>query len=301
MLFTFLSFATGIYLVCIIIWANIPYSYIGSNFLYRQGAYGHLNMRLKEIPEYGEVDILFVGSSRVYRGFDPRIFEKSGYKVFVLGSSGQTPLQSYVLLRRYLDDLKPKLIVFDVLPSSFAIKGVEPTLDLLANDRIDSLNLKMAVEQNDIIVWNTLIYASLMEALGSHDDFEERKYKPEENDTYISGGYVHKELRFHKNINCELLGAQYWKAPASLQLKYFEKIRLLCAEAGIKVIFINMPLADYDCYKNNAEAFNSIGVDSLIDLNIELEFNDSLHFYDNFHLNELGVEKLNQFTLQHLL
>jgi hypothetical protein len=36
--------------------------------------------RLSEIKNYKDIDILFLGSSHTYRGFDTRIFLDSGYK-----------------------------------------------------------------------------------------------------------------------------------------------------------------------------------------------------------------------------
>src|SRR5690554_458534 len=64
---------------------------------------GHTETRLKEVKSFGDVDILFLGSSHAYRGFDTRIFKKAGFRSFNLGTSAQTPLQTQILLRRYLD------------------------------------------------------------------------------------------------------------------------------------------------------------------------------------------------------
>lgn len=298
-LFQFSLLAFGLYVVGILIWGSIPYSYIGSNFLYRQGSYGHLNTRVKEIPEYGEVDILFVGSSRVYRGFDPRIFERQGIKIFVLGSSSQTPMQSFVLLKRHLKDLNPKLVVFDLLPSLFAIKGVEPTLDLLANDRIDQLSLEMALEQNDLMVWNTLIYATIMNAIGKHDDFEEPIHKPKDHDTYISGGYVKKDSDFQKEVEiCDKQKSIKWHEPLELQLKNFEKMISLLESSNNKYVLVNMPIAHYHCYSNN-DILDKYLPESVpyIDFNQILEFQDLTDYYDEYHLNEKGVQKLDSFLL----
>lgn len=291
-------FSSFVYIIGLLIWGCIPYSYIGSNFLYRQGAYGHLNIRVKEIPDYGEVDVLFVGSSRIYRGIDPRIFEKKGVKIFVLGSSSQTPMQSYVLLKRYVDSLKPALVLFDLLPNAFAIQGVESTLDLLANDQIDYLSLELAINQNDLMVWNTLIYASLMQQLGIHEQFEERVHKPEENDKYISGGYVYKDLLCKQVDICNKPKSQKWPEPIALQLEYFQMIKELLDAKNIELAFINMPIAHYDCYKNNDILSELICKDATYyNFNEMLEFDHSDHFYDEYHLNYNGVSKLNNYIL----
>ena len=56
------------------------------------GNKGHLCSRIKDIRNYHDVDILFLGSSHSYRTFDTRTYEAAGYHCFNLGSSIQTPM-----------------------------------------------------------------------------------------------------------------------------------------------------------------------------------------------------------------
>lgn len=290
------------YFIFLILWGSIPYSHNGSNLKYKQGSYGHLNTRVKEILDYGEVDILFVGSSRVYRGFDPRKFEEHGIKVFVLGSSGQSPIQSYMLLKRYVKELNPKLVVFDLFPKAFSKKGIESSIDLLANDQMDSLNWNMALLQNDILVWNTLLYAKFRHLLGLHNGYKEKRYKPGRGDMYISGGYVHKELKYNKSVECGN-EKSLWQEPIRLQIDHYNKITRMLRELDIDIQLINMPIANYDCYSNNdilEPLWEGSNLD-YVDFNKELTWRDSVDFYDNFHLNEKGVEKLNSFFIDHFI
>ena len=53
----------------------------------KMGNTGHLNGRIKDIRNYHDVDILFLGSSHSYRTFDTRFYEARGYSCFNLGSS----------------------------------------------------------------------------------------------------------------------------------------------------------------------------------------------------------------------
>jgi hypothetical protein len=297
----FLFFSIPCYIVILLIWGQLPLSNLDSNLFYRQGSYGHLNTRLDEITSYGDVDILFVGSSRVYRGFDPRIFAKQGIKVFVLGSSSQTPIQSYYLLKRYLNDLKPKLVVYDLLPSSFSIPGIEPSLDLMANDKIDEYNLEIALEQNDILIWNTLVYASIHQFFGIHNNFKEREYKKEDHDTYINGGYIQKDLGYIKSFDkCEKAD-QSWPAPIEMQKKYFLKIVELLKNNSVPIKFINMPIANYKCFDNNNLLPKQLSISAnYLDMNKNLHLVDSIDFYDDFHLNQSGVLKNCNFFIDYL-
>ena len=80
--------------------------------------------RLKEVKTVKNVDILFLGSSHTYRGFDTSIFHDCGYSAFNLGSSSQTPIQTLTLANRYLKQLNPKLVVLEVYPGNFTGDGV---------------------------------------------------------------------------------------------------------------------------------------------------------------------------------
>ena len=80
-------------------------------------------VRFRELQTVSDVDIIFIGSSHCYRGFDPRIFERLGLKTFNMGSTSQTPLNSYYLIRDKLDQLKPKLVIIELYPVILAGDG----------------------------------------------------------------------------------------------------------------------------------------------------------------------------------
>ena len=96
-------------------------------------------------------DVLIVGSSHAYRGIDPRILERDGITAFNLGSSAQTPINTKVLLHQYLEQINPKLVVYEAYAGTLAIDGVESSLDILSNNKIDinNLRLKMLELQKD--------------------------------------------------------------------------------------------------------------------------------------------------------
>ena len=108
-------------------------SMFSPNLNYRVAKGGHLYTRLKDIEHYSHVELLVIGSSHAYRGFDPRIFKKKGVEIFNLGSSAQTPIQTEILIKRYLDKLNPKVVLFEVYPGSLTSDGVESSLDLVSN------------------------------------------------------------------------------------------------------------------------------------------------------------------------
>ncbi len=286
----FLLFTSVFYIVILSLWGRYASSSFKPNLNYRIGSYGHMYSRLSEIKSYGEVDILFLGSSHSYRGFDTRIFSKNGYKTFNLGSSAQTPIQTKVLLNRYLDRLNPKLVIYEVYPATFAMDGVESSLDIIANDKNDFQSLRMALIINNIKTYNTLVYGLTRDLLGLNTSFTEPIIKGK--DKYVSGGYVEKGIRFYHPRN-------YRKKAISLrddQLKSFSEIVQILNDKGIELVLVYAPIpkVNYDSYINT-NYFDSVmkKYSTYYNFNKIISLNDSLHFMDSHHLNQNGVSIFN--------
>ena len=234
--FLFFIFTFIVYVLLICIWGSFAPSLLRKNLNYELGAYGHMFSRIKEIKETENVDILFLGSSHTYRGFDTRVFELNGFTSFNLGSSAQSPLQTEVLLKRHLAKLSPKLIVYEVYPGTFSSDGVESSLDIIANDINDFESFKMAMKQNNVKVWNAYIYSLYREIFNKNSDFEEAAVKGE--DTYIKGGYVEKKLKYFKYKNHE---KNKWEFEPS-QFDAFERTLAIIMDKKIKTIFVQAPI-----------------------------------------------------------
>ncbi|MFT3904611.1 MAG: hypothetical protein QM727_15675 [Niabella sp.] len=261
------------------------------NLSYRIVSSGYMFTRIKEAKQLNSnLDILFLGSSHSYRGFDPRNFR--GKNTFNLGSSSQTPIQTKILLERYLSSLKPKMVIYEVYPGSLSMDGVESSLDLIANDKNDFKSIKMAFELNNIKIYNTLIYA------GIEDIFNINKNNvgpiKQGKDTYISGGFVESEIRYYKFATPS---TQEWNLKEK-QLKVFNECIELLKKRNIKTILVYAPITAglYNSYKNNDfvdSIFSSYQLEYL-NFNKLIKLNDSLHFYDAHHLNQNGVELFNK-------
>ena len=237
-------------------------------------------------------DILILGSSHAYRGFDIRIFSNAGYKAFNLGSSSQTPLQTYVLLQRYLKTIRPKFVIYEVYPGTFTNNGIEGGADLISNDINDSLSYDMATKINSLITYNTLAYGYY------HDLTRSKNLRPKGHlpaaDTYVPGGYVEKTVTYFKNLpTAERTDLIFDKN----QCDAFEKSIALLKKNRIKyvLVFAPVPKSTYNSYKNkNAITlfFNQHGL--YYDYNTKVSLNDSLHFFDDNHLNQKGVALFNR-------
>lgn len=284
------------YLILILAWGFIAPQKFRNN-LNLPDNYGYLEDRLKNAKDVKDVDLLFLGPSTTYRGFDPRIFNKSGYKVFNFGSSSQTPKQTNLILNHYLDSLNPKLVVYDVYPTVFEADGVEPSLDFIMHNEDLMETYPLLWKNINIKVVNAIIFKGFTNlfSLNIPGDLD-RVIE----DTYIEGGFVEKELKYNENSN-EIFSNK-WNLRGD-QLKEFEKNLNILKNRKIPYLLVRVPLtqANYNSRKNNLyvdSLFSSKG--SFINFQDKIKLSDSLDFLDNVHLNQNGVEKFNRNFIQYI-
>jgi hypothetical protein len=286
------------YVLFLIFWGEFVPKEYQKNLNYNVGSSGHIYSRLKEVKYTKGVDILFLGSSHTYRGFDTRIFQEKGYTTFNLGSSSQTPLQTRLLLNRYLDQLDPKIVIYEVYPLTLTMDGVESSLDLMANDKNDFGSIHLALQQKHIKVYNTMLYSFYRDFFHRNDGC--REYVTKLDDHYVKGGYVEKDLKFYKNV-------QYTKQEWELNSKQFEIFNQIVKELKkrkIKVFLVQAPISSslYNSYTNNKNYDRKMKhYGDYYNFNKLMMLNDSLHFYDANHLNQLGVELFNKKLIETVL
>jgi len=295
-LIAFSLFFCVFYLIGIILWGKIFQFTINGNLFYQRGAYGHLYTRVREVEKFKKVDILFLGSSHAYRGFDTRIFDQHGFKSFNLGSSSQSPIQTAVLLRKYMDLLSPKLVVYEVYPQTLMNDGVESSLDLIANDVSDVEIMKMVWKSKNPKIINSFIYGLFM------DIYDKKSFSEPLNrnkDFYVSGGFVERQLSYSKP---EKLASRKFEFRPNQQEAFIEIIQSMKrTNTDFILVFAPIPKGNYCSYVNLNEfesAMKSYG--EYIDFNKVMNLDDSLHFYDHHHLNQKGVIEFNNQLIRFL-
>lgn len=260
-----------------------------NNGLYKIGAYGHLNTRIKEIPNYSDVDILVLGSSHAYRGFDPRIFQSHGYRLFVFGSSAQTPIQTKYFIDRYIDRLNPKLVLLDVYPGVLGLDGLESTLDVISNDSIDMSTVKMAWKAKSLKAINCLIFGYYRQIFHRNDSFVEKAEK--NGDKYVKGGFVEKGFKTYK-IPQQEVEKTNWIVDEQQKQALEASVQAIKGR-GIPLLLIQVPYTTWNYLpktnnKEMDEYFMTLA--PYVNFNQRVPLNDSLHFYDSHHLNQAGVQ-----------
>jgi hypothetical protein len=261
------------------------------------GGNGHNYTRLQEADRPGDPEILILGSSSAYRGFDPRVFAARGYRSFNLGSSSQTPIQSEVLLHRYLKTHTPRTVLMEVAPLGLDLSILEGTLDLVTNAPVDVPTFELVVDAGNIRAWNAGIHALGKQLLWG----PVRTTEMADNglDRYIPGGYVERRMSHYSPVR----GKDEPIDMAPEQLEALERIKATLDGRGIQLILVEAPVtkvhsSTYIGHDRYVACMRTIA--PFINMNGVLPLDDSLHFYDPFHLNQTGVEMFDRALLDTL-
>ncbi len=293
-IFTFFIIAGFSYAALVVVWGFFIPDRISDNLMLP--SQGYLFQRLREADSIRDVDILFVGPSTTYRGYDPRIFAAAGLKTFNLGSSAQTPKQTYVLLNQYLKKINPKLVVYDVYPAILKSDGVEPSLDLISNGKLDKSLLELLWIEPNLKLLNALILKSFSQVFNIDSPKLNKDVKGE---TYIPGGFVEKEIIYNKYEKFEL---QEWTIRED-QLAFLTKNIEMLKEEKFPYLLVRLPIPEkrYKSIENNRfldSIFTSKG--DFINFQNKLKLSDKFDFSDRSHLNRNGVEKFNNELIKYL-
>lgn len=281
-----------LYILAVCIWGLITPLVLRPNLPYLKGAYGHLNSRINDLENFSDVDVLVLGSSRAYRGFDPRIFSESGISMFNLGSTAQSPVQSLVLAKQYLKQLNPELVLIEVSPEIMSTDGLESGLDLLANNTIDFHAAEMTLKVNHIKLYHTLIFAVFRQLLHLDEDYSEPVRIRE--DSYVSGGYVERKMSRYSPPDSMVTKV---RRLLPLQRKALSELVAYINQNGARVVLIEVPSSSvrYRSHANHDEFSLFVSsLDAYEDFNTRVQLSDSVHFYDASHLNQEGVDIFNK-------
>ena len=300
---------------------------IQSNVKYIPANYGLMGMRLEECTEQaliGGPDVLFVGSSHCYRSFDTRLIDSSGIRSFNLGSSNQTPRQTYALLDRFFNHyhIHPMLVVIEVHPDIMENSGNESAIDILSNTYIDRPMLSMALRQHSLQVFNTLCCSRIVRMLRGdkavvanltadsivHVSTTSGDTTVNVDFAYCPGGFVEVTPYCYKPIPLK---------PKTInvlddQMQWLQMCLWLLDYHCTPYLLVEVPStrARYQSYTNHDYFEQKIR--SLVDLDEEYinlnddqrlmaQLDDTTCFFDDDHLNQKGATLLTKHIIQCIL
>ena len=285
----------ALHLIYVLLFHLSPFSGNG-NIKYRRGSKGHMLTRLKEIKDFQDVDILFLGSSHTYRSFDVEYFRTKGISSFNLGSSSQTPDVTRLLLDNYLQTTNPKLVVYEVYPEMIFTERAESMADVVSNLPLSDLGILTKPQFISLDNLYTAWLSTLRQVAGDKIEPKERQ----NGDMYVKGGYV-RNLKTRTQFNIQ----QDRIALDTLSLGYssFKTNLELLRKNDVKVLLclVPMPSDTYSYYSQDSIELYSLfsNLSHYVDLNY-IELNDTLDFMDDDHLNNRGVLIMNEHLLNHI-
>jgi len=269
------------------------------------GGSGYALSRYADAKLLRDVDILFCGSSHCYRGFDTRLFEENDIKSFNMGSSAQTPLNTYYLLKEYIDSIKTKILILETFSGTLSLQGSESSIDLISNLELTDNMHRMVLNTNDFETYKSYAYLKLNRILYPLNIKHQKEMK---SDIYLEGGYVKTT-----KISNEKINYNYKKKNVEIlnkQLNYIELIAKLCKENEIEFILMQTPMSK--SVRNSITNFDEIDQilaalarkNSFLYVNFNanqmydsMQLDVNYDWYDNSHLTQTGVNKFNKYLI----
>lgn len=253
--------------------------------------------RFREADARGHVDMVFLGASHTYRGFDPRLFRHTSMN---LGSTNQTPLNGYYIAMRYLPALSPRLVVLEVGYNTLTTDGLESCRDLLVNTPSS-----WPIDRMAVATWNLgAMGFAMAKSLGLTPNESEAQQREVAGETYVAGGYCETV----GNRDALMTGGPIFFEIKPRQLDYLGEISDLVRARGADVLWVTLPvsrdymrrIANRDELKRRIDhAASRAGVDYW-DYSESLELDPLADFKDVLHLNAEGVAKFNRAFIDRL-
>ncbi len=263
-----------------------------------------------ELPK-DSIDVLFLGSSHCYRSFDPKIFDgETGIRSMNMGSSAQTPLTSYYVLKEVLETQKPKLLVMEIYWKSFVKDKKHEFTNVtynFENMRWGPHRIRLFLSGYTLENVLKLCVQSFHYRLGFDNTirhFMGKNVSWATGDYYNGRGYVlnpniatFEELNEANQFKGTLLKVDDLKP---VYVRYLKKIVELCRSRNIPIVFVTAPLPPttlgmigqyeviHNFFMSIAQSFGIV----YMDYNVEpykLGLDDS-YFRDDNHLNVSGVD-----------
>lgn len=273
------------------------------------------NHHVDELIENGEnVDMVFVGASRMYYGFDPSVFEEELGMEHVLndGTPAQRSVLSYYMLKDMIEKFQPKYVVFGTTYNGLMFdQGMQNFT--FAMDRL-SLHNRIACATNVFGTINGLMILTGKSEYLKEENFDNirnhiiRRFRrsrgiyDREQPKYYENGYVANYRSMEQgsiDYGYDEDRAFYVEDIDAKALEYLKKSIQLCQDNGIEMILISgmcttARMYSVDNYQTVTEYFTDLAEDygiHYINMNYlrnrEELFPDSV-FIDDQHLNNIG-------------
>lgn len=238
-------------------------------------------------------DIVVIGTSHAYRGYDPRIFEKYGFKTYNLGTSDQKMMCTYFLIKNYINHKNCKLLMLDLYDRVFSQTNIESYSDMIQNIPSDKAALEICLSSKDLRAINML-------TLRMYNKIA----KPLDTDTT---GYINGYLPTKKQLRLPAKNRDYVYQTNKESLYYLDKILAYLSEEGVKMVLVEHALPsvvrvpDHKLFRNDINPIlNKYNV-QWFDYTNDSTLTGIQYFADESHLNVKGVNIYNHRLIEDLI
>lgn len=293
---------------------------------------------VEDAKSLDSLDVLILGSSHVFKTFDPRIFKDAGYQLLNLASPSQTPQNSYFILKDFFDGVLspkdrrpvPKVIVHELYCKTISDRSALESYIKSVEHHPSTYNFfKLGLLTANATSINMFFSSMLKRKFGLYE--EKRTYT--DIPDYVKYGYYKTSstrgkahARYDLSVEemktvfeNEQAKTQYKRdkirdskicsgAPSEHQMSYLKKIIDLSNSYGVPVVLVVAPMpSDFALnIKNYSEILDKV---SLFADNNDVFFisdfssakiNEKTDFADRDHLNVLGAAKVSKLFIQKL-
>ncbi len=241
-------------------------------------------------------DVVVLGSSHAYRGYDPREFAKHNLSLFAAGSGFQNTLASFVLAKDVFVPKKNSLVIIDLFDQTFVGDGVGCFSRVIENAGSDYAALEFVWRKPDLRTFN-----SYWCRVFSKDAPVEVGDEP----GYLLNGYCPKTdtletLPAELNLENEIKFNQ-------LFANYLDKLIVQIKRDSAQVVLVSHPQPALVSYSNYHDQFLKFIHPVIVkhqvvylDYNTNHSLNNQEHFADANHLNQAGVSLWNEQLIKNL-
>jgi hypothetical protein len=257
---------------------------------------GQESLMTNDFNPFEPYDVVVLGSSHAYRGYDPRVFSKHGWSIFNAGSSAQHPRISFTILEELVAHSPSKpFIIIDVFDKILEMDGKESSGRMLVNCAQWPLANTILHGQFDVVALNNYcarVFANHSKLELQVSDYAGLGYCSKE--TVLAAGPEEVKYQFSGNKST---------------IAELEKCLLWLNQNSFSFVLVSHPMpaqegfADYHTpaatmLKSLASKYNTVFLDYT---QLAGFSNENRFFADATHLNQTGVEFFNNILIDTLL
>lgn len=289
------------------------------NFLLVDDIHSYTRIMMSEMYAQENIDIVFIGSSRVYWTFDTETADEIlDMNTFNAGSSSQMLDGSYYLLKEIIKTNAPQTVLLEVSLSDADYSSErEVATHLIADymrwskDRFEYFN--EAMDGKGILSYVFPIYSShsrisldiptfltiLKQKLTDGYDYGNYRYVTYKNAEYRGKGFVYSFSEYQDGGEVKVYKEN--EIVGDMSRDYLDRIVSLCRENAIELILFTAPYAppyferivNYDLYDSYFQKYAE--QNGLIYMDFNYLNNDTFKstdfFKDSRHINGIGAEE----------